>query len=114
MAGAGGTAEILPVENTMVAILTGLEWPVLDLIDVGSIQRGLAVAILTGLEWPVLGTTRPRISNHLAVAILTGLEWLVLVLSHLAHLRRCPCCDPHRLGMAGAGSRALPVVPGSA
>src|SRR5216683_3222822 len=39
-----------------VAILTGLEWPVLDLAVAGEKAVG-AVAILTGLEWPVLAIT---------------------------------------------------------
>src|SRR5216683_3228152 len=39
------------------------------------------------------------------VAILTDLEWPVLA-AHLCPGSRpaCSCCDPHRLGMAGAGT----------
>jgi len=36
------------------------------------------VAILTGLEWPVLAEDRAGCLAELAVAILTGLEWPVL------------------------------------
>ncbi len=66
------------VRRGVVAILTGLEWPVLgQRFEVG-LCLGL-VAILTGLEWPVL----VRCLNHdellgYRVAILTGLEWPVL------------------------------------
>src|SRR5216683_726980 len=37
------------------------------------------------------------------VAILTGLEWPVLVLVADVEVAAPPGCDPHRLGMAGAG-----------
>jgi len=42
-------------------------------------------AILTGLEWPVLAVTSHRTEG--------GSRW---------------CCDPHRLGMAGAGAATAP------
>src|SRR5216683_684244 len=43
------------------------------------------------------------------VAILTDLEWPVLAGSWPVPRRWPGRCDPHRLGMAGAGSRIAPL-----
>ncbi len=108
MAGAGRTYAGSP-DQVGVAILTGLEWPVL-VYPYDTLDYDHDVAILTGLEWPVLAP-EPCLSCR-------GRQWLR---SSPAWNGRCwqgtasamnirlgvgSGCDPHRLGMAGAGRRA--------
>src|SRR5216683_106256 len=129
MAGAGSAEAGRLLDALKVAILTDLEWPVLA-APTGGVRRTHEVAILTDLEWPVLAVYQTlHCTPFHAVAILTDLEWPVLdrndmrVLSgthgvailtdlELPVLAPCllpgrqdrsSCCDPHRLGMAGAG-----------
>src|SRR5216683_2921615 len=91
-----------------VAILTGLEWPVLGQARSRGRNRNISlrsspswngrcwtdslpairkrghVAILTVLEWPVLAVSDTVGDDaRLEVAILTGLEWPVLVMPEL-------------------------------
>ncbi len=86
-----------------VAILTDLEWPVLVITLAVHVQQRLAVAILTDLEWPVLAPDRVLVVQARLVAILTDLEWPVLAPPRVWPRRLRTGCDPHRLGMAGAG-----------
>jgi len=108
-------------EYVRVAILTGLEWPVLAALDRAESKFKAVVAILTGLEWPVLAPpydwltvselklrsspawngrcwqTGDRLP-HQAIKLRSSPAWISKLRRNLA------CCDPHRLGMAGAGS----------
>src|SRR5216683_2070080 len=97
------TVRSICLRRGFVAILTGLEWPVLA-VALARGLRPLMVAILTGLEWPVLAENNRLTAEldrllrsspawngrcwlagsgvqrgeYVRVAILTGLEWPVL------------------------------------
>src|SRR5216683_382711 len=128
MAGAGSETPRRRNAREGVAILTDLEWPVLDdryaVEDVppgccdphrlgiagagGVVQHGCPggsdVAILTDLEWPVLGAGALSIARDPQLLrsspTWNGRCW---PRPHQLDARRDHGCDPHRLGMAGAG-----------
>jgi len=110
MAGAGEHAAPGLQLAPHVAILTDLEWPVLVKKHVtgnGRASKLRSSPTWNGRCWQNRFRTGWR---GVLVAILTDLEWPVLAVISALFFPVVASCDPHRLGMAGAGVAYSAIV----